>query len=154
VTVRFEIVGNSHLQNGAVVYRDHEFSFDVEPEPIRGFTSILVNDLSLEIDEEVNLLSVWGLCPHPAWPRGAVLPSMAIRGAVKIRAGSPFSRGISVSLNQGDRWPIVYDKESGWVAVGALKNGEILVEFVSGAILGINGSGELRSLWLKAGMGL
>ena len=63
MNIEFDVVEDGQIQNGAVVYRNHEFSFDVEPAPIRGFTSFLVNDLSLEVDDEGVLLSVWGLCP-------------------------------------------------------------------------------------------
>ena len=154
MTITFEVARDGPVQNGAVVYRSHDFSFDVEPAPIRGFTSFLVNDLSLEVDEGGDLLSVWGLCPHPGWRRGPVHLPEAVRGAVKIRTDAPLSRGISVSLSGGNRWPIVYDESSGWLAIGTPKDAEVFIEFVSGAILGLNGKNELRSLWLKAVRGL
>jgi hypothetical protein len=152
--VKFESVPTGQIPNRAIVYRAHEFSFDVEPTPIRGFTSFLVNELSLEVDEKGDLLSIWGLCPHPGWQRDAVHPPEAPRGAVKISADSELSRGISLSLNKGNRWPAVYDDASGWLAVGYPNEARVFVEFVSGAILGLSDKGEFRSLWLKAAGGL
>lgn len=154
MTVKFEVAEDGRLQNGSVIYRDHDFSFDVEPAPIRGFSSFLVNDLSLEVDEEGNLLSVWGLCPHPRWQQGIVQPPKATTGAIRIRANSPLSRGISTSLTGESRWPIVYDSESGWLAIGDPQDAEVFVSFVDGAVLGINGGNDLKSLWLRVRKGL
>lgn len=150
MSIRFDVIENGHFPNGAVVYRDNEFSFDVEPVPTRGLTSFLLNDLSLEVDKDGNLISIWGLCPYPAWRRGEIQLPNPIRAAVKIRTDLPILGGISISLNHGDRWPILYDKESGWILIRKSRKGDVFVEFLAGAILGISTDGELNSLWLKA----
>jgi hypothetical protein len=46
--------------NRVLVYRPEEFSFDMEPPPTGAFTSVLVDDLNLEIDADGKVLSVWG----------------------------------------------------------------------------------------------
>jgi hypothetical protein len=52
---------------GFLVYWQDEYSFDVEPGAGVGFTSLLLNDLNLEMDEEARIVSVWGYCPCGHW---------------------------------------------------------------------------------------
>jgi hypothetical protein len=154
MTFQFEIAPERAPRHGTVVYRVEEYSFDVDKVTSDTYSSILVNDLNLEVDERGNLLSVWGLCPHPGWQRGRVCPPSAPHGAVRVRSGAPLYRGISVSLTRSERWPAVYDTASGWLAVGTPSAALVLVEFVTGAILGLDDEGSLRCVWLRAGEGL
>jgi len=53
--------------SGRLVNRRSEHSLDVEPRPERGVTSLLVNDVQIEIDEDARLIYVRGLFPHESW---------------------------------------------------------------------------------------
>jgi hypothetical protein len=154
VNVEFETISGSEIKNGHIVYRAREFSFDFEPAPLRSFTSFLVNDLNLEVDTAGTLLSVWGLCPHPGWQRGEVRPPPSIRSEVKVRTDRTLSRGVSESLSGRNRWPVIYDHTSGWIVIGNPNDANVFIEFVTGAILGIDSTHQLRVLWLKACKGL
>ncbi len=61
--MKFIIQEPQEDQNFSLVYRDEDYSFDREPHDGTGFTSIMINDLQLEIDEEGKIIYVWGLCP-------------------------------------------------------------------------------------------
>jgi hypothetical protein len=60
--------------NSSLVYRPEEFSFDITPAPLSGFTSVLLDDLNLEVDETGKVVSVWGLCPHTRWNDSLLTP--------------------------------------------------------------------------------
>ena len=49
-------------QNFSLVYRSEDYSFDVEPLDGSGDTSIMINDLQLEIDHEGKIM--YGDCAH------------------------------------------------------------------------------------------
>jgi hypothetical protein len=61
--MKFLIQEPQEDQNFSLVYRPEDYSFDVEPHDGTGFTSIMINDLQLEIDDEGKIIYVWGLCP-------------------------------------------------------------------------------------------
>ena len=89
---------------GSLVYRRTEFSFDTVGRKCNGLSSILLNDLQLEVDESKRICAVLGLCPHTTWEEANVLPPNPKQGAlvygkdlipgVSVRAG-----GFSVGLN-------------------------------------------------------
>ena len=154
MSICFDVNVRKQPPDRSVIYRVSEFSFDVEPHPANGFTSFLVNDLSLEVDDQGNVLSVWGLSAYPGWQRGIVQPPEAPCGLVKIRTDLPLSSGISVAVAKENRWPALYDDASGWLVVGSHEKAEEFTEFLAGAILGLNSEKEFEALWLKAVPGL
>jgi hypothetical protein len=147
--VRFNKGPSSHrLVNGALIYRPDEYSFDVEPVPA-GFTSILVNDLSLEVDRSGRMVSVWGLCPHPGWERAHLLSPSADICDIFVVADTPLQGGVSQRLNPEQRWPVLADTESGWVCVRSSQTGRSNAAILPGAILELDDAGQLCAVWLK-----
>ena len=75
--------------NSVLVYRPEEYSFDMEPAPSRSFTSVLVDDLNLEIDEAGKVISVWGMCPHTRWVETTLARPEAERGDIVFVLDAP-----------------------------------------------------------------
>lgn len=135
--------------SGVLVYRPGEYSFAIEPLPLNGSTSILVNDLSLEVDETNRIISVWGLCPHPGWERTALSPPPAEFCDIFVVADAPLEAGISRRINPDCCWPMLADCESGWVCVSSRCGGSSYAKIFSGVILELDEVDQLCAIWLK-----
>mgnify|MGYP000137796132 CR=1 FL=1 len=131
---------------GRLVYRRSEHSFDVEPRPERGVTSLLVNDVQIEIDEDGRLIYVWGLCPQESW-RAARLDIPTEKPGRLQYVGGEVVPGVSKRLNAGKRWTVGHDSSSQWLCIGdASAHGE-KITFAPGATAVLK-EDELVALWL------
>lgn len=139
----------SAISNSKLVYRADEFSFDVEPAPVAGFTSILVNDLNLEVDDAGRVVSVWGACPYTQWKRASLTLPVVHFGEVFIIPDTPLRRGVSVRINPQTRWDSFADACSGWICV---RNGNVpdsAIQILTGVVLETNQAENLCAIWLK-----
>jgi hypothetical protein len=83
--MQFRIVRSSAVAtNSVLVYRPEELSFDLSPAPLLGFTSVLVDDLNLEVNEAGKVVSVWGMCPHTRWSDALLASPQALGGELFI----------------------------------------------------------------------
>lgn len=138
----------SRIPNNALIYRANEYSFAVIPWP-SNFTSVLINDLNLELDQQGRVIFVWGLCPYTAWKQATLEPPHADFGDVYFVPDSPLEKAVSVRLKQ-PRWPIYVDNSSGWIHIdGGCPNRMNPVKVMAGVIIVINSKGDLCSIWLK-----
>lgn len=153
--MQFRIDHSAHrASNSILVYRPEEYSFDVEPAPSRSFTSVLVDDLNLEIDEAGKVVSVWGICPHTRWVEATLTPPEAAWGEIVFVPDAPLSRGISVRLNRGKYLPVQVDRNSGWVRVQGRGVPASSVKLLPGIIIEITEQAQFCSLWLGPQQGL
>jgi hypothetical protein len=147
--MRFQVVQPSgRIPNNMLVYRPEDYSFDVEPLPEETFTSVVVNDISLEVSSFGIIVSVWGLCSHLKWQPAKLTPPKATLGEVIVVRDDPFRRGVSIGVND-EYWPVFADTESGWVKIVGNCKGAVFVEVLRGAILEIGSSEQLCAVWLK-----
>lgn len=124
-SVRFRVAESSdQIPDAGLVYRADEYSFDVEPVPCGGFTSALINYVSLELDRDGRVIYIWGLCPYPGWKVADLSPPQAEFGKVFAVSDTPLERGVSVSVNESGYWPVLVDPSSGWVRLGSEVKGE------------------------------
>jgi hypothetical protein len=135
------------LTESVLIYRPRDFSFDVEPR-LPGFTSVVVNDLSLEVDENGKVMKVWGYCPHVEWIRSRVLPGSADRLEVFAIGDQPFLRGVSQGVNS-ECWPVFVDQQSGWVCLDSGRVASSYAEILEGAILALDDRQQLAVVYLK-----
>src|SRR5687768_2012252 len=98
------------LVPGRLVYRRAEHSFDVEPRPTAGVSSLLVNDVQIEVDEDGCLMYAWGFCPQESWSIGVVDQPEAIIG--RLQYVETIIPGVSKRLNPHGRWPTTHDPRS------------------------------------------
>jgi hypothetical protein len=136
------------ISNNALIYRAQEFSFDVVPSQ-SGVTSILVNDLNLEVDETDQVRSIWGICPFHLWKSTELSPPNAQFGDVTVLSEAPLLPGVSVQLNKNHAWPTYVDTISGWVFVGSTERQVQSAKILSGFILSFDPLEELSGIWLK-----
>lgn len=132
--------------SGRLVYRRSEHSLDVEPRPGRGVTSLLVNDVQIEIDEDGRLLYVWGLCPHESWSPVTLNVPAAIPGRLQYIGGEVVP-GVSKRLNTDKRWVIGHDPSSHWLCIGDESARGEVIAFAPGAVAVLREE-ELEALWL------
>jgi len=133
----------------SLVYRPEDYSFDVEPLDGTGDTSIMINDLQLEIDHEGKIMYVWGLCPLIKHKEIDEYPRNYKAGSLVALLDEPPIPGISYRLNEKERWPIYINKENGWVCIGNPKiNGKQMIEFVPNCVATLENQ-EIKAIWLK-----
>jgi len=130
-----------------LVYRPEEFSFDVEPVQSGGFTSILINDLNLEVDAVGRIISVWGLCPHTRWIEANVSPPDAAFQDVFVSNVQLF-QGISLQLDHALCSPVYVDPLSGWIRIQSQVPGAHSATLLPGVIFEMSDQGQFSSLWL------
>jgi hypothetical protein len=134
--------------DNTLVYRPEDFSFDVEPH-LTGFASVLVNDLSLEVNETGKLIKVWGYCPHHAWTKSTVVPPSAKNLEVFAVSSERFLSGVSQSVNSDRRWPVYFDAQSGWVCLDSGRTATSYAEVLNGVIIGLDDHQQLAVVHLK-----
>jgi hypothetical protein len=139
-----------------IVYRPDEYSFATIGETTPGFTSLLVDDLQLEVDAEGRVVGVWGMCPHTRWQRAVVAPPPAQPGIIRHQSASELLSGVSRSLfpRPKDYFLVFADPASGWVHTDCGKDVARAVRIFEGAILGFDKQSELAGLWLHPKNGL
>jgi hypothetical protein len=146
--MKFLVQERQKNQNFSLVYRKEDYSFDTEPLDGSGFTSIMINDLQLEIDDEGRIIYVWGLCPLINHEETNEMPESYQSNSLVAVLASPPIPGISYRLNERDRWKIYINKKRGWVCIGNPKTkNRQLIEFAPNCIATMDGQ-ELIAIWL------
>lgn len=147
--MKFLIQESQNKQNFSLVYRSEDYSFDVEPLEGSGFTSILINDLQLEVDEEGKIIYVWGLCPLIKCKETEEFPQEYKANSLIALLDKATIPGISHRLNKDGRWPIYINKKKGWVCIGNPKvQNKQLIEFLPRCIAVMVGQ-EIVAIWLR-----
>ena len=131
-----------------LVYRQGDYAFGFEPHP-PGFTSLLVNTLSLGIDGRGKVISVWGYCPHVSWIKASLTPPNPKPADVYAVSDTPFLSGVSVGIVDNSDLPIYVDPASGWVHILGEASGVTSISPLRGVILELTEQDEFASLWLK-----
>jgi hypothetical protein len=154
--MRFRIaLGKAVATNSSLVYRPEEFSFDVTQAPTSGFTSVLLDDLNLEVEVTGKVFSVWGLCPHTRWNDALLAPPEAAYGELYVLTDTPLQRAISLRLTPERTYlPTFVDRSRGWVKVQGTPNPKSAVMIIPGVIFEIGNQGEFCALWLHPQSGI
>jgi hypothetical protein len=132
--------------SGRLVYRRADRSFDTEPTPPEGYSSLLINDAQIEVNDEGRLLYVWGYCPHESWDLATLDPPTAKPGLLRYLNWA-IVPGVSKQLNENERWPISYDPSSHWLCIGSAADLGEMIAFAPGSIAALR-DGDLIGLWL------
>ena len=132
----------------SLVYRSQEYSVDTEPSPGCGNTSILINDLQLEVDEDGEIIYVWGYNPLIQFQEIKEVPLQYRSKRIIVDVGKELIPGISHRLNEDTRWPVYINKKDNWICIGDPKvDDKDMVEFVPNCIAALKGE-ELKAVWL------
>jgi len=147
--MKFLIQKSEVTQAFSLVYREENYSFDIELHDGSGFTSIMINDLQLEIDDEGEIIYVWGLCPLIKHEETNEIPENYSSNCLVALLDKPPIPGVSYRLNDKERWPIYINKKKGWVCIGnPKKKGRELVEFVPNCVATLEDQ-KIIAIWLK-----
>lgn len=149
--IRFEKGDEWRFDDRELVYRQSDYSFDVEARPEADGRTILVNELNLELDPENEVGAVWGLCAHTTWTPTTRFPPEAAQRRLRVAAGAPETPGVSRRLTTEDRWPVQVTQDGRWVVLGHGIEGDAgaAVEFAPGMIAVLGDEGDLQELWLR-----
>jgi hypothetical protein len=151
MTVHFDIEPDADgALHRTLLYRMGEYSFDTTPSYNRGFTSALLDDLHLELDDSNRIISVWGLCPHTRWIDSDLAPPAAQQNSLILVSDRPLVRGVSIPINTEKYLPVYADPKSGWVQIKEGRTPTKAVTIFSGVIFELTDEGHFCSLWLKA----
>jgi hypothetical protein len=135
-------------QKFSLVYRLEDHSFDVEPLDGSGDTSIMINELQLEIDHEGKVIYVWGYCPLIKYDETDEVPKGYQPHSLIALLKKPLVPGISYRLNEDRRWPIYMNKKKGWICIGNPETkSKKLVEFAPNCVATMDGQ-DLVAVWL------
>lgn len=146
----FAVTSRTETPATSLVYRRDEFSLDTLNRYTGGLTSILVNDVQLEVSEGGEICAVWGMCPHTTWMECEV-PIPTYQSA-RLTYEGEITPGVSIRVNAADnRWQVRRDLQTGWIAIApnTIPTSGEAVEFLPGCLAQIGQTGELLCLWLK-----
>jgi hypothetical protein len=132
-------------QAGRLIYRAEDHSFDTIEGPTGTYTSFLLNDVQIEVDDAGQFLHVWGYCPRTAWTDAVIQPPAGMTGLV--RALRPdLVPGVSIRVGQAT-WPVVVNSRTGWVCIGdPFSTGDAIA--CTRDVRIVLRDGELVALWL------
>jgi hypothetical protein len=147
--MKFSLKTIENYQSGqTLVYRPEDYSFASEPTP-PGFTSIVVNTLSLEVNSRGKIVEVWGYCPHLSWIKASLTPPSPKLADVYAVSDEPFLSGVSVGIVDNSDLPVYVDPTSGWVQIPGEGTAASSISPLPGVILQLTEQNEFASLWLK-----
>ncbi len=139
-------------REGQVVYLAKEYSFDFYNNNEKGISSLLINDLQLQIDEFGNVLYAWGYCPHVSWIVDlSLMPPPTSKGEIIVMGKTEFKKGVSYHVNEDQKWLAYSNKSNGWICIGdkdCLNERCFFVEFATGSIAAISQNNYLKAIWL------
>lgn len=146
--MEFTLDTKATKKNFSLIYREEEYSFDIEPSQEAGFVSIMINNLYLEINEKGEVLYLWGLCPLLNYKEISNQPQNFQSYNLKISLDEELIPGLSYRLNSSGNWPIYVNKKSKWVCIGDPNlKGKKLIEFAPDSVASLDQE-KLMAIWL------
>ena len=148
--MRFKSELSQPICTGDLTYIPDDYSFQFRPLNCEdAITSIVVNDLQLQVNANGRVLWAVGLCPHTSWLDASLAPPPAYPGLLIAMVQEELVPGVSLRLTSPGGWPMYADPRSGWVSLGdpERSEGEETVEFATSS-LAVLRSGELAAIWL------
>jgi hypothetical protein len=145
----FEIKYNIVQSIGNLVYYSDEFSLDTIGRKNCGYTSVLVNDIHLEINEFGVVCAIWGICPEIHWEKSSI--SLPLYSSGSLIVHEKLCPGVSVRVNIDELyWNVKYDIETGWLLLCEKKMQKYIdvVEFLPNCIAALQDK-RLVCIWLK-----
>ncbi len=149
--MKFIILPEDHkAKNASLTYSKEWGSFGTEPLSALdvGGSSILINDLQLEIDDEGKILYVWGYCPLIRYEKTNETPEHYICHGLQVILDKEIIPGISTRLNEGNPWPRYINPKTGWVCIGnPVTQHTSMIEFAPDSIATMQGD-QIIAVWL------
>ena len=146
--MKFIIKKHEKIHNYSILYRSEDLSFDAEPLEEGGITSIMINDLQLQINEKGEIIYVWGYCPLFKHEETNQAPKNYESNTLIAVLDKPLIPGVSYRLNEDERWPIYINNKKEWICIGNPNTkGKKMIEFVPNCIATMDGQ-DLIAIWV------
>lgn len=155
--MKFSIKESQRTKAFDLVYNESEHSFIIEPfESGIDFTSITIDTLQLEIDDEGRIMYVWGYYPLTQYRKTMNFPDRYEKKDLVAILGKIPTPGVSISMTKKEsrgqgyiRWPTYINQEEGWVCIGdPTIIGKRMIEFAPSCVAAIDDSNEMMAVWL------
>jgi hypothetical protein len=144
--MKFFIEINVNTEQRLLNYIVSENSFNVTPIFNETKFDLVVNTLNLTVNNDNNVVQVWGYCPRNSWIKSDCITPLYEKGKLKVE--TELSPGYSYRINNDREWPVYFNEQSGWVCIGDYTIIGEAVEFVDNC-LSVVIDGAIVSLWLK-----
>ena len=145
-----QISSRSEINKWGLVYVPADFSFSSTVlEGVNQVFSLTLNDLILGINDNGEIDSISGLCPHPSWNHGSNLIPDCSPGGIRYENFKDLIPGISTRLNPKHRWPVRVNMTTGWVCLDGELESNISILISEEVIIELNKEGAMTRLWLK-----
>ena len=127
-------------------YYIEEHSLDVTNNlPHSHYATLLINDVSLEVDENGTLLYFWGLCPIVYATKTEInIPNYVVN---RVRCLDAMLEQSSICSINVEKWPVYLDSTKDIICIGN-KNSKNVIKFNSDSYVGLN-DGQLETVWIK-----
>ena len=117
--MKFLFKNTDKLMVAHIIYDEESYSFDAqESEKNKDFTSYLINDLNLAVNQQGVIVSVWGFSPHTQWIEKDIHPNKPTLGIIRIENESELTPGISKRINSSERWKVYVNNSRSWICIG------------------------------------
>jgi len=146
--IKFAVSPTQEIPYGKLIYTSRDYAFNFLPASSSGVTSIEIDTLQLIIDENGQVLEVFGYCPYYSWKSSNIIAPSFTRGSLFAELDE-ITPGISEKLAGHGEWRITFNSKSGWICVGesSLSPESIAIEFACNCV-GVIEKSYLKALWL------
>jgi hypothetical protein len=146
--MEFFIENTGNSEQRTLIYREDEFSFDMEPWVHEIDFDITINTLTLTVvDSKVIQLS--GFCGLNKNMRTNYDVPQNKKGELKILHSENYFGGIGCYEVNKDNLPVYVNAQTGWICIGEPQKQGNAVEFVNNCVAVIDDNQKFVSLWLK-----
>ncbi|MDR2914057.1 MAG: hypothetical protein LBV74_04390 [Tannerella sp.] len=146
--MKFIVEYTGKSEQRTLIYREEEFSFDMEPWIYGLDFEIAINTLTLTIiDGKVTQLG--GFCGLNKKMKTNYNVPQSPKGELKVLQPEKYwDKPGAHGLNKED-WPVHVNIQTGWVCIGNPEERGNAVEFINNCVAVIDDNKEFVSLWLK-----
>jgi len=146
--MEFLIENTGNSEQRTLIYREDEFSFDMEPWVHEIDFDIAINTLTLTVvDSKVIQLS--GFCGLNKNMQANYDVPQNKKGELKILHSENYSGGIGCYGLNKDTLPVYVNAQTGWICIGEPQKQGNAVEFINNCVAVIDDNRKFVSLWLK-----
>ncbi|MDQ0593694.1 RHS repeat-associated protein [Chryseobacterium ginsenosidimutans] len=142
--MKFIIEYNGKPEQRLLIYRNDEYSFDMDPWDYEMDFDIIINKLTLTVVNN-KIIQLSGFCGlNNAMKNNYDIPKSK-KGILKIVDNLNYG----FAYNLGDNFPVYINIQTGWICIGVPDKHGNAVEFINNCIAVIDTNEELIALWLK-----
>lgn len=147
--MRFKTKKISNKEKKTLLYIEEDYSFDMGINCETIGVSVLINEISLDINEKNEIISVWGFCPLINCLHTKCFPEFIQKKLLLVDSFNRPPPGVSIRYNDNTRWKVYHNIEKGWICVGDPNSIDcVSIEFLPNCVVSLKDT-ELKSLWLK-----